>query len=548
MRRVIVASLSLFLLSVGSTAQTLTPAEISKVDEIFKGYAKADSPGCALGVYRDGAIAYAQGYGIASLELGVPITPRTVFDIGSTSKQFTAFSILLLQQEGKLSLDDDIRKFMPEIPDYGKRITLRHMMTHTSGMRDYAGLFDLAGVPEQNLTTDQDAVDLIVRQKALNFMPGEEWDYSNTGFFLLSQVVKRVTGKTLRDFDQENIFTPLGMRSTQIFNDHTLIIPHRATGYSFDDERKAFGVEMSNFEQTGDGSVQTSVEDLLRWDENFYTAKLGGEELIRQMQVVGRLNNGKEHEYAAGLEIMTYRGQPVVRHGGAWAGYRAELLRFPKQHTSIAVLCNVAQATPSLRANRVADVVMANVLAPLPAAVDYTSAGKTVPPDVLQKYVGVYKNDKDDYQRIEFKEGKLWLMNDGIELIPLSSNVFRTSLIEGTFSFRQRQMVVKIDGEKPVTFALIQTQKPKDLGQFAGDYYSAELDATWQLRVKDGQLTEQVKHSDAPSLTLRPISQDTFTLEGGSLRFEIEGGIPKRAFLTVSRIRNVEFVKTQSEP
>ncbi|MGC2478086.1 MAG: serine hydrolase domain-containing protein, partial [Candidatus Sulfotelmatobacter sp.] len=320
MRRVIVASLSLFLLSVGSTAQTLTPAEISKVDEIFKGYAKADSPGCALGVYRDGAIAYAQGYGIASLELGVPITPRTVFDIGSTSKQFTAFSILLLQQEGKLSLDDDIRKFMPEIPDYGKRITLRHMMTHTSGMRDYAGLFDLAGVPEQNLTTDQDAVDLIVRQKALNFMPGEEWDYSNTGFFLLSQVVKRVTGKTLRDFDQENIFTPLGMRSTQIFNDHTLIIPHRATGYSFDDERKAFGVEMSNFEQTGDGSVQTSVEDLLRWDENFYTAKLGGEELIRQMQVVGRLNNGKEHEYAAGLEIMTYRGQPVVRHGGAWAG------------------------------------------------------------------------------------------------------------------------------------------------------------------------------------------------------------------------------------
>lgn len=548
MRRVIVASLSLFLLPVGSTAQNLTPAEIGKVDEIFKDYAKADSPGCALGVYRDGAIVYAQGYGMASLELGVPITPRTVFDIGSTSKQFTAFSILLLQQQGKLSLDDDIRKFMPEIPDYGKRITLRHLMTHTSGMRDYAGLFDLAGVPEQNLTNDQDAVDLIVRQKALNFMPGEEWDYSNTGFFLLSQVVKRVTGKTLRDFDQENIFTPLGMRSTQIFNDHTLIIPHRATGYSFDDERKAFGVEMSNFEQTGDGSVQTSIEDLQRWDENFYSAKLGGEALIRQMQVVGRLNNGKEHEYAAGLEIMTYRGQPVVRHGGAWAGYRAELLRFPKQHTSIAVLCNVAQATPSLRANRVADVVMANVLAPLPAAVDYTSAGKTVPPDVLQKCVGVYKNDKDDYQRIEFKEGKLWLMNDGIELIPLSSNVFRTSLIEGTFSFRQRQMVVKIDGEKPVTFALIQTQKPKDLGQFVGDYYSAELDATWQLRVKDGQLTEQVKHSDAPSLTLRPICQDTFTLEGGSLRFEIEGGIPKRAFLTVSRIRNVEFVKTQSEP
>src|SRR5579864_7215169 len=232
MRRLILTLTSMLLLCGYGAAQSLSPTEISKINEIFSDYAKTDSPGCALGVYRNGAIAYARGYGMASLELGVPITPQTVFDIGSTSKQFTAFSILLLQQQGKLSVDDDIREFIPEIPDYGKRITLHHLMTHTSGLRDYAGLFDLAGVPEQNLTNDQDAVDLIVRQKALNFMPGEEWDYSNTGFFLLSQVVKRVTSKSLRDFDEENIFKPLGMSSTQIFNDHTLIIPHRATGYS----------------------------------------------------------------------------------------------------------------------------------------------------------------------------------------------------------------------------------------------------------------------------------------------------------------------------
>lgn len=543
MRRVIIAAFSLLLLCVVSAAQGLNPAEISKINEIFKDYAKADSPGCALGVYRDGGIAYAQGYGMASLELGVAITPQTVFDIGSTSKQFTGFSILLLQQQGKLTLDDDIRKFMPEIPDYGKGITLRHLMTHTSGMRDYAGLFDLAGIPEQNLTNDQDAVDLIVRQKALNFMPGEEWDYSNTGFFLLSQVVKRVTGKTLRDFDQEKIFTPLGMKNTEIFNDHTLIVPHRATGYSLDDERKMFGVEMSNFEQTGDGSVQTSVEDLQRWDENFYTARLGGEDLIRQMQVVGKLNNGKEHGYAAGLEISTYRGLPVVRHGGAWAGYRAELLRFPTQHTSIAVLCNVAQAAPEMRANRVADVILANALAPLPAAAENMTAGKTVPPDVLQKYVGVYKNDKDEYQRVEFKEGKLWLANDSIDLIPQSSNAFRTHFADGTISFSEKQMVVEIFDEKPEKYELVRVQAPRDLGQFSGDYYSTELDATWQLRVKDGQLTAHVKHSDAPSMTLRPISLDTFTLEDGSLRFDIQGGVPKRAFLTVSRIRNVEFVR-----
>jgi CubicO group peptidase (beta-lactamase class C family) len=519
----------------------LTPGDITKIDQVFADYAKPDSPGCSLAVYRNGALAYAHGYGMASLELGVPITPQTVFDIGSTSKQFTALSILLLQQQGKLSVEDDVRKFLPEIPDYAKRITLHHLMTHTSGMRDYAGLFDLAGVPEQNLTNDQDALDLIVRQKALNFAPGEEWDYSNTGFFLLSQVVKRVTGKTLRDFDQENIFTPLGMSSTQIFNNHTQIIPHRATGYRYDEEKKSFGVEMSNFEQTGDGSVQTSVEDLLRWDENFYTAKLGGADLIQRMQVVGKLNNGKEHGYAAGLMISTYRGQPTVRHGGAWAGYRAELLRFPKQHTSVAVLCNVAQSAPSLRADHVADIVLADVLAPTPAGAEKKPAAQSVSSDILQRYVGLYKNDKDTYQRIELKDGKLTLANYGIELIPQSPTVFRTNFTEGTISFSGKQMVFGLFEDKPETFNLIQTSAPKDLSTFAGDYYSPELDSTWQLRVADGQLTMHVKHSDNPATTLRPVTENTFTLESGSLRFETQSGVPKRAFLTVDRIRNIEF-------
>ena len=530
-----------------NAAQSLTPAEINKVDEIFSQYAKPDSPGCALAIYHNGAIAYSHGYGMASLELGVPITPQTVFDIGSTSKQFTAFSILLLQQQGKLSVNDDIRKFLPEIPDYGKPITLHHLMTHTSGLRDYAGLFDLAGIPEQNLTNDQDAVDLIVRQKALNFMPGEEWDYSNSGFFLLSQVVNRVTGKTLRDFDQENIFRPLGMTSTQIFNDHTLVIPHRATGYSYDEERKTFGVEMSNFEQTGDGSVQTSVEDLQRWDENYYTAKLGGPDLIRQMQVVGKLNNGKEHTYAAGLEVSTYRGQPVVSHGGAWAGYRAELMRFPKQHTSVAILCNVAQSMPTVRAYRIADILLPNVLAPV-AAADQKADQKNdvavaVPPDVLQGYSGLYKNAKDEYQRIDFKDGKLWLADYGLELIPKSPTAFRTHLGAGTISFSEKGMVVALIAENPSEFKKLETHAPRDLAPFTGDYHSADLDATWQLQIKNGQLTVHVQHSDSPEMALLPVDDNTFTVEGGSLRFETGA---KRAFLTVSRIRNIEFVKQES--
>lgn len=525
------------------SAQNLTAAEIKDIDDVFLDYEKPDSPGCSLGVYRNSSIAYRHGYGRASLELNVPITPHTVFDIGSTSKQFTAFSILLLQQQGKLSVDDDIRKFLPEIPDYGHRITLHHLMTHTSGMRDYAGLFDLAGVPEQNLTNDQDAIDLIVRQKALNFTPGAEGDYSNTGFFLLSQVVKRVTGRTLRDFEQENIFTPLGMTETQIFNDHTLVIPHRATAYSYDLERKLFGVEMSNFEQTGDGSIQTSVEDLQRWDENFYTTKLGGPDLIKQMQVVGKLNNGEEHGYAGGLEITKYRGQPVVRHGGAWAGYRAELMRFPQQHTSIAVLCNVAQSAPEARANRVADVVLKGVLDPI-LSKQAEHGPISLGSEQTQRFVGVYRNDKDQYQRIEFKDGKLWLANYGIELVPLSETEFGLKLTDGKVSFSANQVSVQLlASEKADKYVRIETHAPKDPTQFVGDYYSVELDATWQLRFQDGQLVAHIKHSDSPEMTLRPISDEIFTIEGGSLRFENEAGSPKRAFLTVDRIRNIEFVK-----
>ncbi len=536
------------LLCTLSLAQSLAPAERAKVDEIFSQYAKSESPGCALGIYRNGAMAYAQGYGMASLELEVPITSQTVFDIGSTSKQFTAFAVLLLQQQGKLSLDDDVRKFIPELPAYGHPITLRHLLTHTSGLRDYTALFDLAGVPEQNLTTDQEALDLLVRQKALNFDPGEEWDYSNSGFFILSQVVKRVTGQSLRDFAQDNIFKPLGMGSTQIFNDHALVVRHRATGYSYDQGRKTFGVEMSNFEQTGDGSVQTSIEDLMRWDENFYAATVGSADLMKVMQSVGKLNSGEEHGYAAGLMISTYKGQPIVSHGGAWAGYRAELLRFPGQHTSVAVLCNLAQSTPSMRARRVADIVLASVLQPAEASANAATpkqAAVSVPEGVLRGYAGIYKSDKGEYHRIEVKDGKLWLATYGVELIPLSATVFRTNVTDGTVTFSpNQQMVMAILSGKPKTCSRVETHPARDLSQFVGSYYSTELDATWEFQVNNGTLTARVKHGSDPATPLTAISPDLFLLEGGTMQFEARQGEPMRALLSMARIRDLEFVRT----
>ncbi len=324
-------------------------------------------PGCGLGIYRDGKIVYARGYGMANLELGIANTSQTVFDIGSTAKQFSAFAIQLLAREGKLSLDDDVRKWVPEIPSYGKTVTIRHLLHHTGGLRDYIELMSLQGVMAEDLTTDQDTLDIMALQKAPNFAPGEEHLYSNTGYFLLSTIVKRVTGQSLRDFAAERIFGPLGMTHTQFNDSHTRIIPNRATGYSRP-KGGAFGIDMSDWEQNGDGGVLTTVEDLFRWDQNFYEPKVGDAALLEAMQQVGTLNNGKKLDYASALRMSSYRGLPTVSHGGSWAGYRAQLLRFPKQRFSVACLCNNGGvANPSRLAQKVAEVYLGDQMSPAEA-------------------------------------------------------------------------------------------------------------------------------------------------------------------------------------
>jgi CubicO group peptidase (beta-lactamase class C family) len=334
------------------------------VDEVFSDLAKPGSPGCALGVYRDGKIIYAKGYGLANIEENVPINPQSVFDIGSTSKQFTAASILLLEKQGKLAVTDDVRKYLPELPSYGQTISILQLLNHTSGLRDYLALMELAGINTDSVTTDEDALALINRQKGLNFAPGSDWLYSNTGFFLLSVIVKRVSGKTLREFAAENIFTPLEMTHTQFRDDHASLIANRALAYDEREKKDGYTLNVSYFEQTGDGAVHTSVEDLLKWDENFYSPRVGGQDFLNELQERGKLNSGKVLDYAKGLFLQDYRGLHSVSHGGAWGGYRAELLRFPEQHFSVACLCNVGNAHPTKRAHEVADVYLGSLMKP----------------------------------------------------------------------------------------------------------------------------------------------------------------------------------------
>ncbi|NOT32098.1 MAG: beta-lactamase family protein [Planctomycetes bacterium] len=316
-----------------------------------------------MGIIQDGQLVHARGFGQASLEHSVPITPRTVFDIGSTSKQFTAAAIGLLALENELGLEDEIHDWIPELADYGVALTLDHMLHHTSGLPDYLGLMGRKGVQTADWTTPADALLALAEVQQLDFVPGARFEYSNTNYFLLSLVSERASDTPFHEFVHTRPFEPLGRRDTLLFHDHTLVVPRRATAYG-PRPGGGFQVDMSDFEQLGDGAVQTTIEDLLKWDANFYSHALGGEPLQAFLHSTGRLNDGKAITYARGLFVDTFRGLARVSHGGAWAGYRAQLMRFPDQKTSIVCLSNLATMDPNGLCEQVAAIVLADVLAP----------------------------------------------------------------------------------------------------------------------------------------------------------------------------------------
>ncbi|MGA9683867.1 MAG: serine hydrolase domain-containing protein [Candidatus Sulfotelmatobacter sp.] len=501
MRRVALTMLGLCLLvAADSSAQEeLT----DKVDRVFAEWNTTSSPGCALAVVKDDHVVYEHGYGMANLELGIAITPQSVFDIGSVSKQITAMAILLLAQEHRLSLDDDIRKYLPEMPDYGSTITIRHMLHHTSGLRNYDDLFDLQGIPEADLTTDRDAMELILRQKGVNFRAGEEFLYSDTNYFLMSQIVKRVTGQTLRQFAQDRIFGPLQMTSTHFHDDHTMIVPRRATGYA-PHKGGGFEIDMSNFEQLGDGSVMTTVEDLFKWDQNFDHPLVGGADAIRQLTTPGTLNNGQTIPYAMGIFLDHYRGLNWIHHSGEWVGYRAALSRFPDQHFSTLVLCNcVGSMSPMTMAQRVADVYLAEEF----ARAENGPSPKTspnVPLTELKQYVGTYWSQKNGaFRKFVLRDDKLIMVAPGMtyDLLPLGGGHFEA--LEADIEHKDRYIfhAVKngsnfqleaVEGGVPVSYEAVRPGlESSHLADYAGSYANDELRATWTLVVEKGKLVRQ---------------------------------------------------------
>ena len=368
----------------------------SQVDAVFSRWTK-DSPGCAVGVARAGQPVLQKAYGMADLEHDVPNKPDTIFEAGSVSKQFTAAAVLLLAQEGKLSLDDPARKYVPELPDYGAPLTIRHMLQHTSGLRDWGEVASIAGWPRTSrVHTHAHVLDIVSRQKALNFPSGTQYSYSNTVYNLSAVIVSRVSGTSFAEFSQERLFKPLGMTRTSWRDDYTRIVKDRAIAYSA--TAAGFRQNMPFENVHGNGGLLTTVGDLLKWNANFITPTVGDAAFLKIQQDPGTFPDGKPQSYAMGLMVGTYKGVPEVSHSGSTAGYRAHLTRYPQQgHLSVAVLCNVSSANATQAAERVADLYLAGAIKPeeprqppsRPAPTPFKAEAKE-----LQAYVGKYYSDE----------------------------------------------------------------------------------------------------------------------------------------------------------
>jgi CubicO group peptidase (beta-lactamase class C family) len=521
-----------------------------QVDALFEKWDRRDSPGCALGIIENGRFVYQRGYGLANLEYDIPITTSSVFRTGSVSKQFAAMAILLAAEEGKLSMDDDIRKHIPELPQYDPPVTIRHMIHHTSGLRDYLVLMNLAGKRDEDYYTNEEVMERLVKQKRLNFAPGDEYLYSNTGYFLLSQIILRATGKTLREWAEEKMFEPLDMASTHFHDDPREIVKNRASGYRRR-EGGGFEIDMTSLEMVGDGGVFTTIDDLLKWDRNFYNNRLGGEAVMKQALNPGTLSSGEKQDYAFGLGVSQYRGLNIVEHGGSFVGFRAGMLRFPDQNFSIFCLCNLSEIEPMELARKIADIYLADPLPP-----EATSKVRLSEP-LLQEKVGNYWNQRTaGFADVTLESGQLRLSrggSDGYRLLAMDEQRFLAvrGLEKGEVRFEKGQgngrmrMELQFEGQRRFELESVEpvSLTEGELEGYEGRFRCDELGMTYRVELgEEGKLI--LKMSPLPDRELVPVFRDGFRWELGSVVFERDSQGSVTGFrLQADRARNFHFVK-----
>ena len=537
--------------------KAISPNE--QVDEIFASWDNNETPGAAVAIVKDGSIIYKKGYGLANLEYDIPISPSSIFHIASVSKQFTVFSILLLEKQGKLSLDDDIRKHIPEVPDFGKTITLRHLATHTSGLRDQWNLLSMAGWRMDDVITKEHVLKLVSKQKELNFNPGDEFAYCNTGFTLLAEVVSRISDMSFNEFTKANIFGPLKMSNTLFYDDHEKIVKNRAYSYFTD----STGVKKSvlNYAIVGATSLFTTVEDLSLWSMNFSNMKVGDSTIINKMNKPAILNNGKAFGGALGQFVGEYKGLKEIQHGGADAGFRSYLTRFPDENFSVAVFSNSAEFDAGRLAHKVVDIYLKDRIKvePTKKGVEKESASEViaVAQNVLTTYVGDFELQPGFIISISLNDGQLSGKATGqpvVSLTPLSITEFKVEGVEAKIAFIPNEgkntKLIKLHQGGQIMDAPRIKEFDKtivNLSDFSGDFYSEELTTTYNFTIVNDILV--AKHSRLSDFNLNPMKKDMFTGEAwffGQVEFIRDSNdVITGCKVSNGRVRNIYFEKVK---
>lgn len=540
------ASVTSAIALLASSVAAQTPGFESRVDSIFRRW-NINTPGCGVGVAHDGKVLLTKGYGMANLEYGVPLGANSVLESGSVAKQFTSAALALLQLEGKLSLDDDIRKYLPEVPDFGATITIRHLLTHTSGLRDQWGLLTLTGnPPTSQVHTLPLILHIVSRQRELNFPPGAEYLYSNTGYALAAIIVSRVSGQPLAQFSVDRFFKPLGMTKTQWRHDHQLIVRDRATAY----QRRPDGTYATLMPFTnvyGNGGLLTTMGDLMLWNEALSSGTIpGGKALVDLLETRGTAA-GKPIPYALGLSHGTWQGHREVAHSGSTAGYSTYLTRFPDARVSIAVFCNANDANPTQAARRIAALLLPSSAAASPARASADSVA-------LRAVAGRYRDPATD-NLADFA-----VRPEGLQLRTAIAGGFATAT--GTNTYRAEngvtfvfsgaaggRRVVMTDAEgRSWTYEEVVPPAISaiDLALYVGSYESPELGIRYEAVLENGQLT-LVFPPGAP-VRLSPLYRDGFIAGGRTVRFIRDASGRVTMFrVYAGRVRGVRFERVAAE-
>ena len=521
-----------------------------KVDALFSTLTN-ETPGAAVIVVQNGKVVLERNYGLANLEHQIPITSKTVFDIASISKQFCGMAIALLIEDGKIKYEDDVRKYIPELPDFGHTITIGHLLHHTSGIRDWTNSMALAGWSFDDVISMDQILNMAYNQQGLNFEPGAEYLYSNTGYNLLAEVVHRISGQSFRKWTDEHIFKPLRMTQTHFHDDHTEVVPHAASSYRRQDN--SFHLSVNSLTALGSSSLFTTTNDLAKWVINFDQPKVGGKKVIDRMMQTKALNDGKPNNYAYGLVTGKYKGLDRIRHGGSWAGFRTSLHHFPEQRFSVVVLLNAPIMNPNQAAENIVDIYLKDLLEEEPKKEKTDVANLKfveVATATLDEYLGTYKLGSGWYVTITRENKNLITTATNEPSFPMKATSETNFLVP---AYGNRFINFKRDDNGQVKHFEYNgmtcpkmkgspTQITKDL---EGQYRSDELFTIYTLKIKDGKLTAHHPHNGA--IPIKPMWEGEFTggrFFMGIIHFERDSkGNVTGMRITSGRSRNQIFHK-----